>query len=42
MAFVEKDRQLIPEKSINWNSGLKQLFLSVARKVCPELQSGTT
>jgi hypothetical protein len=42
MPFVEKDSQFIPEKSINGNSGLKQLFLSLAWKVCPELQSGST
>jgi hypothetical protein len=42
MAFVEKDRQFVPEKSINRNGGLKQFFLSLAWKVCPELQSGST
>jgi len=41
MTFVKKDRQLIPEYSVDGNSGLKELFLHLARKVRPELQSGS-
>jgi hypothetical protein len=42
MTFVKKDRQLIPEYSVDGNSGLEELFLRLARKVRPELQSGST